>query len=44
VAVLEKGVEEMMNSNNWKWALNKEDPKVKEARQRRQNEFKACYK
>ena len=44
VKALEKGLDKTMNSNNWKWALNKEDPKVKEAREKRQDEFKAHYK
>jgi len=44
VAALERDLEEMVNSDNLKWALNKEDPKIKEARERRQSEFKARYK
>jgi len=44
VAALEKGLEETINSDNWKWSLNKEDPEVKAAREKRQAEFKARYK
>jgi hypothetical protein len=32
------------NSDNWKWSINKEDPSVKEAREKRQKEFDARYK
>jgi hypothetical protein len=44
VKALEAGLEKTMNSDNWKWALNKEDPKVKAERERRQKEFTARYK
>ena len=35
---------EVQNSDDWKWSLNKEDPAVKAAREKRQEEFKARYK
>jgi len=41
---LAAGLEKVMNSDNWKWALNKEDPKVKAARERRQREFTERYR
>jgi nitrate/TMAO reductase-like tetraheme cytochrome c subunit len=44
VEALEAGFDRVMNSDNWRWALNKEDPKVKAARQKRQEEFNARYK
>jgi hypothetical protein len=44
VEALEKGIDKVMNSDDWKWALNKEDPEVKEAREKRQEEFRARYK
>jgi len=44
VAELEKVYDEVMSSENWNWALNKEDPEVKAKRQERQKEFQARYK
>jgi len=44
VAALQKLLDETMNSDDWKWSLNKEDPGVKEARTKRQNEFNNRYK
>jgi hypothetical protein len=43
-AALEKKIDEVMNSDNWKWSLNKEDPEVKKARDQRQQEFTDRYK
>jgi len=43
-AALEQAIDAVMHSENWKWALNKEDPKIKRARQKRQDAFKARYK
>jgi len=44
VAALEKLLVETQNSDNWKWSLNKEDPKVKAERDKRQKAFKDRYK
>jgi len=43
VRALEEGLDQVMNTRHWKWSLNKEDPKVKKARQKRQKEFKDRY-
>ena len=43
VARLEQVLFQVQNSDNWKWALNKEDPKVKKAREKRQKEFGDRY-
>jgi hypothetical protein len=44
VKALEEKLAEVSNSDDWKWSLNKEDPAVKAAREKRQEEFKARYK
>jgi len=44
VSILERKLEEVTNSDNWKWSINKEDPEVRKAREKRQEEFKARYK
>ena len=44
VAELEKLLEETIHSDNWKWSVNKEDPAVRKAREKRQNQFKERYK
>jgi hypothetical protein len=44
VKALEEKLDEVNNSDNWKWSINKEDPAVKKARQERQEEFGARYK
>ncbi len=41
---LEKMLTEVMNDENHKWSIGKEDPKAKSERQRRQNEFNTRYK
>ncbi len=43
VAALEKLIAETQASDNWKWSINKEDPAVKAARDKRQAEFKSRY-
>ena len=40
---LEKKMQEVLNSANHRWFLNKMDPKEQEDRQRRQEEFKKRY-
>ncbi len=44
VAALQKALDDTMNSDDWKWSRNKEDKKVKEARDKRQKEFNDRYK
>lgn len=44
VAALEKLLAQTMNSDDWKWSLNKEDPKVRADREKRQKEFLDRYK
>jgi hydroxylamine dehydrogenase len=44
VAELEKLLDEVLNSDNWKWSINKEDQAVKDARAKRQKEFQERYK
>jgi hypothetical protein len=44
VKALAEKLDEVTNSDNWKWSINKEDPSVKEAREKRQQEFNARYK
>ena len=44
VAELEKLLDEVLNSDNWKWSINKEDQAVKDARTERQKEFESRYK
>ena len=44
VANLKVVLAEVQNSDGWKWSINKEDPAVKEAREKRQAEFKERYK
>jgi hypothetical protein len=44
VEALEQKLAEVTNSDNWKWSVNKEDPAVKAAREKRQQEFNARYK
>jgi hypothetical protein len=44
VKALAEKLDEVTNSDNWKWSINKEDPSVKEAREKRQKEFNARYK
>ena len=41
---MEKVLEEVQNSDNWKWSINKEDDATKEERKKRQAEFKERYK
>jgi len=43
VAALEALLDETMNSDNWKWSLNKEDPAVKAEREKRQKAFRDRY-
>lgn len=43
VKKLEAVLEEVQNSDQWKWSINKEDPKLKKARIKRQEEFKKRY-
>ncbi len=43
VADLKAVLEEVQNSTNWEWSINKEDPAIKKARQKRQAEFKSRY-
>jgi hypothetical protein len=43
VKALEEKLAEVSHSDNWKWSLNKEDPALKKAREKRQGEFKARY-
>jgi hydroxylamine dehydrogenase len=44
VKALQEKLDEVNNSDNWKWSINKEDPSVKEAREKRQKAFDARYK
>ena len=44
VKALQEKLDEVNNSDNWKWSINKEDPALKKARQERQEEFRARYK
>jgi len=44
VAALELVLADVVEGENWKWSVNKEDPAVKEARDRRQKEFLERYK
>ena len=44
VKALEEKLAAVSHSDDWKWSLNKEDPAVKAAREKRQEEFKARYK
>jgi hypothetical protein len=44
VKALEEKLDEVTHSDNWKWSINKEDPSVKEAREKRQKAFDARYK
>jgi hypothetical protein len=41
---LEKILNEIMNDENHKWSIGKEDPKAKADRMKRQDAFKARYK
>jgi len=43
VAALKQLLEEVQNSDNWKWSINKEDAATKEDRKKRQAEFKERY-
>jgi hypothetical protein len=43
VKALQAKLEEVTNSDDWKWSVNKEDPGVKKAREKRQEEFNARY-
>ena len=43
-AALEKQMQDVMSSDNWKWSLNQEDPGVKQERAARQQEFVDRYK
>jgi hypothetical protein len=44
VADLEKLLKEILESDDWRWSINKEDPEVKRAREKRQEEFHERYK
>ena len=44
LAVLKKTLKEVQTSDAWNWSINQEDPQVKAARQKRQEEFKKRYK
>jgi hypothetical protein len=44
VAELEKVLHEVQHSKNWEWSINKEDPKIKKERMKRQKAFKERYK
>lgn len=44
VAALKALLHEVQNSDAWKWSINKEDPKAKADRQKRQQEFDSRYK
>jgi hypothetical protein len=44
VEALAKLLDEVQNSENWKWSINKEDEAVKEERKKRQAEFTDRYK
>jgi hypothetical protein len=44
VKALKTLLEEIRNSDNWKWSINKEDAAVKEERRKRQEEFTERYK
>ena len=44
VAALKELLHEVQNSDDWKWSINREDPAVKAARQKRQAEFEERYK
>ncbi len=44
VAELEKTLREVQHSKNWEWSINKEDPKIKKERLKRQKAFKERYK
>jgi hypothetical protein len=43
VAALKAALDEVQNTDDWKWSINKEDPEVKAERDRRQQEFKKRY-
>ncbi len=43
VAALEKLLREVLESDDWRWSINKEDPAVKKAREQRQKEFEERY-
>ena len=43
VKALEETLNEVRNTDNWKWSINKEDPAVKQARTKRQEEFRSRY-
>ena len=40
---LEQVLEKVQSSDDWKWSINREDPKVKQARDERQKEFQSRY-
>jgi hypothetical protein len=44
IAALKTLLEEVQNSDAWKWSINKEDPKAKADRLKRQEEFQNRYK
>jgi hypothetical protein len=44
VGELKKVLDEVQNSSDWKWSINKEDEKVKAERIKRQEAFKERYK
>jgi len=44
VAALRALLDTVQNSDAWKWSINKEDPKAKEERLKRQEEFQNRYK
>jgi hydroxylamine dehydrogenase len=44
VAALDQLLEEVLSSENHRWSINEEDPAVKEAREKRQEEFRSRYK
>jgi len=44
VATLKKTLEEVQNTDQWKWSINKEDQATKDARKKRQEAFRDRYK
>jgi hypothetical protein len=44
VAELKTLLTEVQNTDQWKWSINKEDQAVKDARRKRQEEFRDRYK
>ena len=44
VKALKAVLDEVQNSDDWKWSINKMDPKIKAERDKKQKAFKARYK